>query len=159
MLFRLAVDNDFETLRQIYRLSVEKLAPSLYSSAQVMAWSSFPDDCALFHPFIFQADTYLLEKKAKIIGFCGLQSDGRIASFYLHPDFTRRGYGSKLLIYVLQKGISQGIKRFYTEASFFSQPVFSRHGFEVVEMETIFYGDVSFDRYKMEKIVNKLPRN
>lgn len=152
-MFRLAVDSDFEILRQVYRLSVQKLAPSLYSHDQVIAWSSFPDSFFKFHDFIFQADTYLLENQGQIIGFCGLQSNGRIASFYIHPDFTRQGYGSKLLIYVLEKGIFQGIKRFYTEASFFSQPVFSRYGFEIVEMETIKYGDVSFDRYKMEKVI------
>jgi len=44
------------------------------------------------------------------------------------------------------------VKKFYTEASFFSQPVFSRCGFTILEMETVFYGDVSFERYKMEKI-------
>lgn len=158
-MFRLAVDTDFENLKQIYRLSVQKLAPSLYSHDQVIAWSSFPDNFALFHDFIFQADTYLLENQGQIIGFCGLQCDGRIASFYLHPDFTRQGYGTKLLIYVLEKGIQQGIKRFYTEASFFSQPVFSRHGFEIVEMETVKYGDVSFDRYKMELTIKKFSPN
>lgn len=153
-MFRLADDSDFEILRQIYRLSVQKLAPSLYSHDQVIAWSAFPDNFTKFHDFIFQADTYLLENQKQIIGFCGLQSDGHITSFYIQPDFTRQGYGKKLLIYVLEKGISQGIKRFYTEASFFSQPVFSRCGFEIVEMETIKYGDVSFDRYKMEKTIN-----
>lgn len=152
-MFRLAVDSDFEILRQIYRLSVEKLAPSLYSHDQVIAWLTFPDNLTKFHDFIFQADTYLLENSAQIIGFCGLKSDGHIASFYLHPDFTRQGYGTKLLTHVLEKGISQAMKRFYTEASFFSQPVFSRCGFDVVTMETVKYGEVSFDRYKMEKTI------
>ncbi len=154
-MFRLAVDSDFEIIRQIYRLSVQKLAPSLYSHDQVIAWSSSPDNFSKFYDFIFQANTYLLENQGQIIGFSGLQSDGHIASFYIHPDFTRQGYGTKLLIYVLEKGIQQEIKRFYTEASFLSQPVFSRYGFEIVEMETVKYGDVSFDRYKMEKIVNR----
>ncbi|WP_017294769.1 GNAT family N-acetyltransferase [Geminocystis herdmanii] len=152
-MFRLAVDSDFEILREIYRLSIQKLAPSLYSHDQVIAWSAFPDNFAKFHDFIFQADTYLLKNQTQIIGFCGLQSDGHIASFYLHPDFTRQGYGTTLLTHVLEKGISQGFKRFYTEASFFSQPVFSRCGFEIVAMETVKYGDVSFDRYKMEKTI------
>ncbi|BAQ64774.1 GNAT family N-acetyltransferase [Geminocystis sp. NIES-3709] len=151
-MFRLAVETDFEILRIIYRDTVQKLAPSLYSPDQVIAWSSSPDNIPKFYNFIFNANTYLLEEKGKIIGFCGLKSDGHITSFYIHPDFTRQGYGTQLLTYVVEKGITQGILRFYTEASFFSEPVFSRCGFSIVGMETVKYGDVSFDRYKMEKV-------
>ncbi|MBL1210072.1 GNAT family N-acetyltransferase [Geminocystis sp. GBBB08] len=150
-MFRLAVEKDFDILRQIYSQTVKKLAPSLYSPSQVMAWSSFSDNISKFHDFIFHANTYLLIKNEQIIGFCGLRNDGHIASFYLHPDFTRQGYGTKLLLYVLEIGLKQGITRFYTEASFFSQPVFSRCGFKILALETVNYGDVSFKRYKMEK--------
>lgn len=152
-MFRLAIEKDFETIRKIYSHSVRKLAPSLYSPSQVMAWSCAPDNINKFHDFIFNADTYLLIKNEQIIGFCGLENDGHIASFYLHPDFTRQGYGTRLLLYVLDIGITQGITRFYTEASFFSQPVFSRCGFNIVTMETVNYGDISFERYKMEIII------
>jgi putative acetyltransferase len=149
------VKEDFDKLRQIYSHTVKKLAPSLYSPSQVIAWSSAPNNVSQFHDFIFNADTYLLLKNGQIIGFCGLKNDGYIASFYLHPDFTRQGYGTKLLLYVLEMGIKQGISRFYTEASFFSQPVFSRCGFTISAMETVYYGNISFDRYKMEKITQQ----
>ncbi|NCO76277.1 MAG: GNAT family N-acetyltransferase [Cyanobacteria bacterium] len=151
-MFRLAVEKDFDTLRHIYSYTVTKLAPSLYSPSQVMAWSSASDNISKFHDFIFDANTYLLIENDEIIGFCGLKNNGYIASFYIHPHFTRQGYGTKLLSYVLDIGITQAVKKFYTEASFFSQPVFSRCGFTILEMETVFYGDVSFERYKMEKI-------
>ena len=128
------------------------LAPSLYSPPQVKAWSQSPDDYDQFWQFIFNADTYLLLNKENIIGFCGLKSDGHIASFYVAPNFTRQGNGTKLLNYVLCKGRVKGITKFYTEASFFSQPVFSRCGFMVVTMEIVNYGNVLFERYKMEKI-------
>jgi putative acetyltransferase len=154
-MFRLAVENDFEILRHIYSHTVKKLAPSLYSPSQVIAWSSAPDNINKFHDFIFNADTHLLIKNDEIIGFCGLENDGHIASLYLHPDFTRQGYGTKLLLYVLEIGIKKGIIRFYTEASFFSQPVFSRCGFNIVTMETVNYGDISFERYKMELITQQ----
>lgn len=151
--FRLAMENDFETLRYIYRETVKKLAPSLYSPLQVEAWASTPDDISHFHFFIFNPDTYLLLIQEKIIGFCGLRKNGHIASLYIHPDFTRQGYGTKLLNNVLTIGIRQGIIRFFTEASFFSHPVFLRCGFTVIETETVHYGDVAFERYKMEKII------
>lgn len=151
--FQMARETDFEHLRQIYRHTVQKLAPSLYSPIQVEAWSATPDNLNNFQYFIFDPDTYLLLLNQEIIGFCGLRKNGHIASLYVHPDYTRKGYGTKLLNYVLTIGINQEIKRFFTEASFFSYPVFTRCGFTVIEMETVNYGEVAFDRYKMEKII------
>lgn len=152
-MFRIASNSDFNKLREIYRLSVQKLATKLYSKEQVEAWSNFPKNYDKFHEFIFKPTTFILEIDNNIIAFCGLKNDGHIASFYVHPDFSRKGYGTKILNFVLEKGQELGIKRFYTEASFLSQPVFKRCGFQVIEMETVKYGEISFDRYKMEKLL------
>ncbi len=152
-MFRLVLTSEFDILREIYRQSVEQLAPELYTKEQVVAWSCTPDNITKFWDFIFVPQTYVMEVETKIIGFCGLKGDGHIASLYVHPQCTRKGYGTKLLNYVVDRGVRNGIKRFYTEASFFSQPVFCRCGFKVMEMERIKYGEVSFERYKMEKII------
>ncbi|MBE9222257.1 GNAT family N-acetyltransferase [Cyanobacterium stanieri LEGE 03274] len=150
-MFRLINASDSFTLKQIYQKVVQELAPSLYNEEQVIAWSAFPNDQDKFNNFILKPDTYIIEKNQEIIGFCGLEKNGHIASLYIHPKYTRQGYGTQLLQYVLNQGIKQGITKFYTEASFFSQPVFQRCGFEIIEMETVKYGVVSFERYKMEK--------
>lgn len=152
-MFRLAIESDLTRLRDIFRQTVLKLAPSLYSSDQVTAWSLSPNNQERFCSFIFAPDTYLLIENDMIIGFCGLENNGHIASLYVDADYTRQGYGTKLLIYVLEKGVQQGITRFFTEASFFSYPVFLRCGFEVVTMETVNYNNVLFQRYKMEKTI------
>ena len=150
-MFRLATPSDINALKSIYQKTVRELAPSLYTTEQVIAWSLFPEDTAKFTEFILKPDTYILEKNQEIIGFCGLEKNGHIASLYIHPAHTRQGYGTKLLNHVLNQGIKESISLFYSEASFFSQPLFKRCGFEVVEMETINYGVVFFERYKMEK--------
>lgn len=150
-MYRLISASDFARVQKIYQNSVLQLAPSLYSPEQVIAWSSFPNHTAKFHSFIFNPDTYIIENEEEIIGFCGLEKDGHIASLYVDPRYSRQGYGTKLLQYVLNQGIKAKINRFYTEASFFSHPVFQRCGFVVLEMEHVKYGVVSFQRYKMEK--------
>jgi putative acetyltransferase len=152
--FRLANQEDFINIKNIYQQSVIKIAPSLYNKKQVKAWSDFTNNKEKFYDFIFRPTTYLLEKDTKIIAFCGLENNGHIASFYVHPDFNRQGYGTKILTYVLEIGQNLGIKRFFTEASFFSQPVFSIHGFDIIAIETVRYGSVSFDRFQMEKVIN-----
>lgn len=152
-MFRLARFHDFSRLQEIFRQTVLDLAPSLYSPEQVKAWSLSPDNKEKFWQFVFNPDTYLLIENHIIIGFCGLENNGHIASLYVDPDYTRQGYGTRLLLYVLDQGKNKGISRFYTEASFFSHPVFLRCGFEVVTMETVNYNHVIFQRYKMEKII------
>ena len=152
-MFRLAIESDLTRLRDIFRQTVLKLAPSLYSSDQVTAWSLSPNNQERFCSFIFAPDTYLLIENDITIGFCGLENNGHIASLYVDADYTRQGYGTKLLIYVLEKGVQQGITRFFTEASFFSYHVFLRCGFELVTMETVNYNNVLFQRYKMEKTI------
>lgn len=150
--FRIADQNDFEVVTNIFRQSVKKIAPFLYSKEQVLAWSGFADNYSKFYEFVFKPQTYLLEKDQQTIAFCGLKMNGHIASFYVHPDYNRQGYGTKILVYVLNAGKNLGIKRFFTEASFFSQPVFTRQGFDIFDIETVRYGDITFDRYKMEKL-------
>jgi putative acetyltransferase len=95
--------------------------------------------------------TWVLERDKTIIAFCGLGNDGHIVSLYVHPLFSRQGYGTKLLNFVLAQGLKAQINRFYTEASFLSQPVFSRAGFTVVAREIVKYDEILFERYKMEK--------
>ncbi|MBF2057106.1 MAG: GNAT family N-acetyltransferase [Cyanobacterium sp. T60_A2020_053] len=152
--FRLVFPSEFDLLREIYRQSVLKLAPSLYTPEQVIAWAKAPSHRNKFYEFIFSPATYVILQENQVIGFCGLRDDGHIASFYLHPDFTRQGYGTKLLKYVLNQGKAKGIKRFYTEASFFSHAVFTRCGFRVIEMETVKYDEIFFTRYKMELVLS-----
>ena len=152
-MFRLAIENDATRLAEIFSQSVFKLAPSLYTPQQVKAWGTAMNDKSKILKFITEADTYLIIDNGITIGFCTLKNDGHIASFYVDGDYTRQGYGTKLLRYVLEQGINQGVKRFFTEASFFSHPVFMRCGFEVVSMETVDYNHVLFRRYKMAKIV------
>lgn len=152
-MFRLILESEFDVVREIYRETVQKLAVELYTKEQVKAWSNSPNNKTKFHEFIFKPKTYVYEKNNKIIAFCGLEEDGHIASLYVHPDFSRQGYGTKILQFVLEKGINSGIKKFYAEASFLSQPVFARCDFRILEMETVKYGNVSFDRYKMIKNV------
>jgi putative acetyltransferase len=153
-MFRLAKNSDFNTLAQIYRQSVKELAPLLYTKEQVEAWSNFPNNKAKFREFIFKPKTYLVETEQTIISFSGLDFDGHIASLYVNPFFARQGYGTQILLYVLEKGRQLGLKKFYTEASFFSQPLFEKCGFSIIEMETAKYGEIIFERYKMEKIVD-----
>jgi putative acetyltransferase len=151
-MIKIAESKDLVTLAQIYRNTVQQLGPNLYSPEQVEAWSQAPDNLEYFQQFIFKPTTYIWEDQGEIIGFCGLETNGHIVSLYIAPQHTRKGIGTKLLEFVLDEGKKLNLTRFYTEASYFSKTVFERCGFVVYDEEYIKYGDITFHRYKMEKL-------
>ena len=150
-MIRLAQPEDFDALADLYSCAVQQTAIALYSPEQIRAWSGFTQHREKFHPFIFTADTFIKEIGGDLVGFCGLEPDGHVTSLYVHPRFNRQGHGSALLRYVLTQGEGRGIQRFYTEASYLSQPVFERCGFRVAGMETVDYFGVVFERFQMER--------
>lgn len=150
-MFRIIQESEIEIAKNIYQQSVKKLATKLYSPIQIEAWSNFPNNQIKFQEFIFKPKTYIKEENNQIIAFCGLEENGHIASLYVHPNYSRQGYGTEILKFVLTEGQNIGLEVFHTEASFLSQPLFLKCGFKVITMETVKYGEISFERYKMQK--------
>ena len=147
---RLAIKSDIAELSKIYGESVELLAPELYTPEQVKAWADFANE-AEFEDFILGNKTWLDLEGKEIRGYCGYGEDGHIASLYISPKHSRKGVGGALLSHVLKEAQEEGIKSFYTEASFLSKVLFERHGFIVSEVEHLIRNGVEFKRYKMIK--------
>jgi len=142
-------ESDFAQLVEIYTEAVRQTATKVYSPEQINAWSGFPLKADKFWEFVFGPETWVIAADKLPVAFCGLGKDGHIASLYVHPGFNRKGYGSQLLQYVLERGERRGMRRFYTEASFLSRTVFERHGFIVDYVEEVDYDGVHFCRFKM----------
>ncbi len=151
MLIRRADSRDLPQLSQLYRDSVEAIGPTAYSPQQVTAWSAFAqaDNFALF---IATATTFVAEDASGIVGFCGIEADGHVASIYVRPDSMRLGIGSRLLSHVLLHANDLGLRRLHVEASHFSRPLFLRHGFVDSGTEVVERNGVSFERFLMERI-------
>ena len=147
--FRFASDDDIPALAALYAGSVRALGPSLYTPAQVDAWSASPQDSERFNAWIRSAPTLLLLLDRAIAGFCGVGDDGHVTSLYVAADHTRKGVGSTLLREAMRRARDRGIREFYTEASFFSRPVFARHGFYDDYEETVDYNGTEFRRFVM----------
>jgi putative acetyltransferase len=152
-MIRRVLDSDFAQLVEIYTEAVRQTANTIYTPEQIDAWSAFPAKTEKFRQFVFGPETYATVVENSPVAFCGLGNDGHIASLYVHPDYNRMGYASKLLQYVMEGGERRGMRRFYTEASFLSKTVFERHGFVVDCVEEVDYDGVLFRRFKMVRLV------
>lgn len=146
---------DLPRLARVYQDSVRQLGAACYTPEQIAAWSAFAEDAPAFASWITEARTFVAaDSDDAVIGFAGLDSGGRIASLYVSPDWMRQGIGSSLLATLLAKAGDSGLKGVRTEASYFSRPVFERHGFRVITEEYVRYGDVEFHRFVMGREVD-----
>jgi putative acetyltransferase len=147
MHIRLANQADVVALGAIFRSAAEVVGPEAYSPAQVAVWSSFPENQDAFRAFILAATTFVAVEESQLLGFCGVEDDGRVASLYVRGDRGREGIGSKLLAKAISHAQTSNISRLYAEASVFSRPLFLKFGFVDTGTEVVQRGEVDFKRY------------
>lgn len=147
-------DTDLETLKMIYREAIQGPGMDHYSPEQIRAWSSFADEETGFREWIDNSRTLIAVVDDQMpVGFAGLESNGRIASLFVHPTYMRRGIATHLLQTLIEEAQLAGEKRLTTDASRLSRPVFERSGFTVIEVEITHFKGVTFDRYVMERVL------
>jgi putative acetyltransferase len=88
-----------------------------------------------------------MEDASGILGFCGVDADGHVASLYVRADRARQGIGTKLLQTALDRARALGVQTFHAEASELSLPIFKRFGFVLRGIEKGACGGAEFDRY------------
>lgn len=138
------------TLR-IFERAVTETARSRYSEAQVLAWLGGPRDEAAWHQRRAAAGTVVALVDGEVAGFTDLRDDGYVDMLFVSPDHGRRGIGARLLAHVVETARHDGVPALSTHASEVARPVFERAGFAVVERETVHRGDVTLDRYVMQR--------
>lgn len=148
MMIRRAEPRDVPACAEIYAAGVHACGPAAYTPEQIAAWSAFAADPVRFPAFILEPMTLIaVDDDDRPLGFCGLDPDGRVASLYVAPQAMRRGIASTLLRHMSAHAQRAGLTHLWTQASYFSLPLFLRHGFELDHVDTAIYGEVSFTRH------------
>ena len=135
----------------IYCNAINKTALGLYTKEQTLAWASMNMDysnwkwrCELKRPFLYVENNI-------IVGFIEFDADGHIDCLYTHPEYNRKGIGSKLLTHVLEIAVNRKVKRVYTEASHLAKGLFLKFGFTVVKENQVNCLGVPMTNWIMEK--------
>ena len=147
---RIAASQDIAELRTLYATAVRGLAPGHYSPEQIAVWSGYALAPA-FRDFILNPLTILATHKDGLLGFCGVEPNGHVASLYVHPAHARRGVASLLLRTALDRCPSPSEGHWFAETSLLSRPVFERLGFKQVAVEHSVRDGVGFKRYRMRR--------
>lgn len=142
---------DLQAVIETYRDAVRKIAPALYTTAQVEAWAAFAEDGEELSALMAQGYRLVIEGKAGIEAFALLDPPDYVSLLYCRARASRQGHASRLLEALETEASRRGITRLHTAASLISHPFFLRHGYEVDAPERVERNGVDFDRYRMSK--------
>jgi putative acetyltransferase len=122
--------DDAATLTDIFYQTIHQVGIQHYTSEQVAVWAPLPIDYQKWQLRFNQIPPLVAVYKNMIIGFMSLETDGHIQWAYCHHNYQKQGIATALFLHIERLALKQGIKQLYTEASYFAQPFFTKHGFQ-----------------------------
>jgi putative acetyltransferase len=131
---------------------------SPYSQAQRRAWLPQPNSGAEWLASLSAHSVILAERGADIVGFMSMDGTGYINLAYILPDARGQGLFAAFLHALEARARADGLSELSTHASLMAQPAFARHGFEVVQNETIRRNGETLHRAEMQKTLSGVPR-
>lgn len=147
------VDGDLERVAGIYRHAVRALGPQAYDARQVRMWARFPEDMGAFGSSLREGVTLVAEVDGVAAAFAQLQPTDHVQFLYCHGDYARRGLATSLLRDLETWAAEAGVRHLTTDASRLSRPLFAREGYVVDVVEIVNRFGVSFERFKMTKLL------
>jgi len=128
---------DAPALLAVFRDSVRRTAHRDYTPEQLAAWAPDVMDESAWAERRASRPTWVADVEGKLIGFSDLEADGHLDMLYVAADYQGRGVASALLDAVLSAARAQGLTRVFTEASLTAKPFFERHGFRLLQEQTV----------------------
>lgn len=90
---------------------------------------------------------YVIKYEKRVAGYAGywkIEKEAHIVNLAVHPDFRKRGMGTKLLKYLLQDAQGQGLTEVTLEArcsNIAAQCLYEKFGFKKVAIHPCYYID------------------
>lgn len=146
---RTARSDDGPRIQNVHVTSIRELGTSHYTPEQVDAWA---DADRSDYP-IEESDQHVVvaEDGDTLVGFGGLDLDGaKVWAVYVHPQYARRGVGSRLLER-LESTAEQQFDELSLWASMNAVPFYRARGYDPLEQVTHQAGDQTLDCVEMRK--------
>jgi putative acetyltransferase len=147
-------DEDCEATRTVFEKAVRLTALGDYSEEQVEAWAPTDlsaSDMAAWGVERASAQTVVAVEGDQVLGFSDLVDGCLLDMLYVDPAAGRRGIATALLTEILSLARDVGAPEIETYASLTARPVFERHGFAVIEQNTVHVRGVSMTNFRMRR--------
>lgn len=144
-------EEDTEALARLFTASIHTLAVQQYDAAQRQAWAPPQPDLEEWRQRLRGVHTIVAKDESEALGFISYETDGYIDLLYTAPHCARQGVASALLAEAAIQLRRLEVSVLFTEASLVAAPFFSRHGFQVVEAQSVVRRGVAFQRLTMQR--------
>lgn len=128
-----------------------------YTQEQVNAWAppllDNEQDARVtrFTKSLGECISYVADNDGMITGFADITEGGHLDFMYVHKDYQRQGVASALLGILEEVAISLGVQQIWANVSITAKPFFERHGYVIVQPQTVNIRGVSMNNFKMAK--------
>jgi len=95
--------------------------------------------------------TYVAIRDGELVGFSDMDAGGYLDRLYVHKDVQKQGVATALLSKLEQEARKLGLSEIRTDASITAVPFFERHGFCILQAQTVQRRGVDLVNYKMSK--------
>ena len=146
--------SDAQDLAKIYYKTIHEVNAKDYSKIQLDAWA--PEVSLEGENWLkkFEKTSPLVAvSEDTIVGFAEFESNGHIDCFYCHHEWIGLGVGAALMHAIHEIALDQSIPKIFVEVSITALPFFEKHGFKILEKQTVFIKDIGLTNFKMEKIL------
>ena len=125
---RTAIPSDAETLHDLRRRSILKLAPKGMSVRRAREWAA-RGSVKSMHRRLEQTEAWVAEVEGEIVGWIAVRGD-YVDGLYVDPGYTKRGIGAHLLRLVEGVLRGRGSQAIHADASWNSEGFYMRQGYE-----------------------------
>lgn len=147
---------DIDQIVTLFYETVHTVCANDYSRAQLEAWA--PDDetdsrIATWQESLCQHYAYVAESERTIIGFGDMTAAGYLDRLYVHKDYQRQGIASALLKTLEGEAQRLHLSEIRTDASITAKPFFERHGYQLVQSQSVVRRGVTLVNFKLVKTI------
>ncbi len=137
----LAQPEDAAAIAEVHYAAVHQTARSFYPQEVINSWSCSIDSDRIgqIKRAIENPDEWMIVARQDnlIVGFGSITPEGNeLRSLYIHPNFSRRGIGARILIALEREARSLELPYLQMDASINAEAFYRRQGFEIIKHAT-----------------------
>lgn len=141
-------------VKHLIHLTIERCYPAIYPSEVVNFFLNYHTGAEIEKRM--QNGLVIVFEYDRQIRGTGFLQDEEMGGVYVHPDFQRRGIGEKIVRYLTDRALEQGIERIWLDATPLAKPLYDKLGFSLISPMTQWVGKVPLHYFKMEKRLGKV---
>jgi putative acetyltransferase len=138
-------------LWHLFHDSVRHIDTSLYTNAQLHAWSPDEVDMAKWRARMRHISPFVVEHEKRLIGYADMQATGYVDHFYVHHQWQRRRVGTLLMQILLEVAKQDAIDKLFADVSMAAKPFFASWGFDVEREQLVHIDKEVLKNYRMSK--------